>query len=215
MKGIIVKASAPTSNDDATKGFYVGFLWLDSSTSILYICADNTLAASIWNIVSTPTSNVWKPPLLDITSVQVFNASYVANNGAGINLSFADAGTNQRLLFNTSLVGSNGIDYDGSDLALKLQWRISQDGVVGDTVIWKVEYAIIKLGDNSNTMVTTLADQNVDVSSESKNIDFSTTVGTMTGVVGGTVLMINLIRKSTSDTFTGNAKITKLELIKS
>lgn len=47
-KGVIVKSTAPTINDDGTKGFYVGFNWIDTSSLLIYHLVDNTTGAAVW-----------------------------------------------------------------------------------------------------------------------------------------------------------------------
>lgn len=54
-KGVVVKTSAPSSTDDGTKGFYVGFNWVFASggTLITYQCTDNSTGAAVWNVTSS------------------------------------------------------------------------------------------------------------------------------------------------------------------
>lgn len=48
FKGVIVKGSAPTVNDDISKGFYVGFDWVDSVGEKSYTIVDSTIGAAVW-----------------------------------------------------------------------------------------------------------------------------------------------------------------------
>jgi hypothetical protein len=160
-------------------------------------------------------NNIWTPPLVALGSVFTLGASVIANTGAGIYLRFL-GNADDSIFFNLDLRNSN-VAYDGSDLALRLHWRISVNGGVGDTVGWAVSYAIVKDGDNSMTAVTNIAQQNVDVSAELADITFSTTLGAMTGVVDGEVLMLTLLRNGQGggqDTFSGGARVIGFELIK-
>lgn len=45
-----VSAAAPTANDDSNDGYYIGKVWIDTSTSpaAVYICTDATPAAAVW-----------------------------------------------------------------------------------------------------------------------------------------------------------------------
>lgn len=57
IKGVINKSSAPTVNDDNTKGFYIGFEWVDDSTDTTYQCADVSTGAAVWNVSSSAGAN--------------------------------------------------------------------------------------------------------------------------------------------------------------
>jgi hypothetical protein len=205
------KTTAPTVNDDTDLGYNVGCVWIDTTADKAYVCLDNTDGAAVW---TETTGNVWVPPPVSLGSLWVSGASFFLNGGAGVYLSFKGT-ADDAAYFNDNL--DNGIPYDGSDLAIKLHWRLSTDAGVGDTVGWIVEYAVIKVGDNSTTTVTTIAQQNVVVTGKLQDIDFSTQLGTMAGVVGGSTLMLTLTRNANGagqDTFTGNAEIISIELIK-
>ena len=155
----------------------------------------------------------WNPRSIPIGALSTVGATTGLNVGVGGYISFK-SGASNKVVYNDSLVGTNGVAYDGSNLAVKLHWRIDANGSPGDTVRWLVQFAIIKPGDNSNTTYTALANQDVDVSAKLQDIDFSTTLGTMTGVTGGETLMIDLTRKGSADVFTGNAEIIAFEIIK-
>jgi hypothetical protein len=161
-------------------------------------------------------STDWQPPAVPLGAILSSGATFFINGGAGVYLAF-DGASDDRVFFNDSLVGANNVPYDGSDIAIKLHWRISSNGSVGDTVGWVVKYAIIKDGDNTQTTVTAIPQQNVDVSGKSQDIEFDTTLGTMTGVVDGETLMFDLTRNATgvdSDTYTGQAEIISFQLVK-
>lgn len=160
-------------------------------------------------------SNAWTPPLLALGSMFFIGAGVFSNIGAGVFVRFR-LNQDDQMFLNLDLRNDN-IAYDGSDLAIRLHWRTSIDGGVGDTVGWVVEYAVTKDGDNSDTLVTAIAQQDVDVSAKLANIQFSTTLGTMTGVVGGDVLQVTLTRNGQGagqDSFAGNARVVGFELIK-
>jgi len=157
----------------------------------------------------------WKPNSVPLGSVLSSGATFFVNGGAGVYLSFSGT-ADDSMLFNDSL-SKGGNMYDGSDLKLKLHWRLSIDGGVGDTVGWIVDYAILKDGDNATTTITTIAQNNIDVSGELQDILFETTLGLMDGVANGEMIMLTLIRNSTgagADSFSGNAEIIGLELVK-
>jgi len=48
IKGLVLKTSNPTVNDDSSKGFYVGFEWVNGSTT--FKCYDSTVGSAVWFI---------------------------------------------------------------------------------------------------------------------------------------------------------------------
>jgi len=173
-----------------------------------FLRADGTWAA--------PTAAlIWQPPTLPLGAVLASGATFFINGGAGIYLSFSGTSDDQ-MFFNYVLHGANGVEYDGSDLAVVLHGRLSSNGGVGDTVGLIAEYAILKDGDNSTTTSTTIAQQNVNVASELQDIMFMIQLGTMTGVADAHQLMFTLTRNSSgagADSYAGNFEVTALELV--
>jgi len=160
-------------------------------------------------------STDWKPNSVPLGSLLSSGASFFINAGAGVYVAF-DGSSDDSVFFNDALSKPENM-YDGSDLALKLQCRISSNGGVGATVGLNVTYAIVKAGDNSSNTFTTIAQQDVDVSSESMDINFEVTLRDMTGVVDGETLMLTLTRNAVgpgSDTYAGQFEILGMELIK-
>lgn len=45
----LVTPSNPTVNSDDTQGYFVGSIWVNSSTREIFICSDNSTGAAIWN----------------------------------------------------------------------------------------------------------------------------------------------------------------------
>jgi len=86
IKGVVVKTSAPSSTDDGTKGFYVGYNWVYASggTLVTYTCADNSTGAAIWNVTSS-------------------------NQGAGNSFSFIGGINNNSLTTSQDFRGAGGI----------------------------------------------------------------------------------------------------------
>ncbi len=158
----------------------------------------------------------WQPPVMPLGALLISGATFFINGGAGVYLSFT-GGQDDTIFFNCDLHGSNGVPYDGSNIAVVLHGRLSSNGGVGDTVGLVVNYGIIKSGDNSSTTTTAIAQQNVDVSSELEDIDFAIQLGTMTGVTGAHYLMFDVTRNgfgAGSDTYAGNYELTNIEIIK-
>lgn len=215
IKGVVVKTTSPAVTDDNTKGFYVGFKWVNTATDTTYNCADASTGTAVWTISSTPTSNTWNPPTIPLGALLASGASFFINGGAGVYLSFS--GTADDTAFLNISLDFLGLNYTGVDLAIRLHWRLSANGGVGDTVGWVLSYALVGNGDNSTTTVTNVAQQDVDVSAEVEDINFSTQLGTMTGVLGADTLMVTLLRNSSgagADSFSGNAELVSLEIIK-
>jgi hypothetical protein len=67
----IVRTGAPASTDDYSKGFYVGDLWKDESSGIVYVLKTSTLGAAVWKDITT-----------DIAP-STFNASQITFTGTG------------------------------------------------------------------------------------------------------------------------------------
>jgi hypothetical protein len=205
IKGVVVKTSAPTVNDDGTKGYYVGFSWVDSSTDTIYTCADNTTATAVWVLTATTTSNEWHPPAVPLGSVLISGGSnFFINGGAGVYLSLP-SGADSTVFFN-DILQNEGLDYDGSDLAVVIRCRLSSNGGGGDTVGILFSYAL-----------TNVAQVDYDVSSELQDIDFTIELTTMTGVADAKNLMFDMTRNSLgggSDSYGGSFEIVGLEIIK-
>lgn len=74
--------NAPTSHNDSTQGYVVGSFWLNQTSQVLYICADNTSSAALWLGVSAVTSSV---PLANIAQGGATNGqSLIWNNTSGV-----------------------------------------------------------------------------------------------------------------------------------
>lgn len=154
----------------------------------------------------------WKPNSIPLGAVLTSGASFFINGGAGVYLSLSSA-ADDAFFFNDSL-SKSGQDYDGSDLALILHCKISSNGGVGDDVGLLLDYAIIMDGDNVETTVTNVAQQDVDVSSEIQDEMFDIQLGTMTGVEGADTVMVSVTRNSTgagADSYSGNFEVIGLE----
>ena len=157
----------------------------------------------------------WQPSEIALGSLLVSGATFFINPGAGVYLSMP-GGSDSTFFFNDCLSNGSG-DYDGSDLVLVLKGRISSNGSPGDTVGLILNYGIVGNGDNSATTVTTVPQQNVDVSGELQDIQFEVTLATMTGVSGANTIMVDVSRNAAgagSDTYAGSFEITSLMFMK-
>lgn len=186
---------------------------LDSESNSMAVGNSNESDAIQYNIKE---AGKWKPNSIPLGSVLTSGATYFINSGAGIYLSFSGT-SDDSAYFNDSLEQPASPPYDGADLAIKLHCRLSSNGGVGDTVGILLDYAIIKDGDNSSTIVTNVPQQNIDVSSELQDIDFNVKLGTMTGVDGADTVMVTITRNGTgpsADTYSGNFEVLGLEWVK-
>lgn len=163
----------------------------------------------------TPTST-WRPNSIPLGSLLASGATYTINTGsAGVFISFS--GTADDTIYFNDTLNKAGLDYDGSDLAIKIHMRIPTNGGAGDTVGWVLTYALYSNGDITNTGSTTLSQQNVDVSTWLADEQNEVTLGTMTGVSGADTIMITLTRNSSgagADAYSGAAEVLALEFTK-
>jgi len=51
-----IASSAPTNDDDSTKGFVIGSRWIDITNGQVYICVDATQGAAVWRNLSSALS---------------------------------------------------------------------------------------------------------------------------------------------------------------
>jgi hypothetical protein len=52
--GPVVVNRAPTTDDDVNASYSVGTVWIDTSTTTLYVLEDNTANAAVWTIAAAP-----------------------------------------------------------------------------------------------------------------------------------------------------------------
>jgi hypothetical protein len=159
----------------------------------------------------------WKPVQIPIGAMLTSGATYAANTGAGIYISMSGGAADDSIFFNIHLMDGNGIAYDGSTIKLRIHARTSSNGVAADTVGLLLNYAFVKPTDNSMTKVTNVAQQNIDVSTRLQDIEFEVDLANMAGTAGDEILQVTIIRNSTgasADSYTGNFRITGIEIVK-
>lgn len=178
------------------------------------------------NIVETPTGDTiygaggvlsWQPPQIQLYAIATSGAIYAFNTGVGMYISMSGGAFDNKIIFNLYLKDGNGINYDGSTIKINIHCRISSNGVAGNTVGLILDYAFIKVGDNSMTKVTNVAQQNVNVSSRLQDIEFEISLADMTGVALDDTLQVGITRNSnggSADTYPGNLRITAIEILK-
>ena len=156
----------------------------------------------------------WFPPQVPIFAVAGVGTVFALNTGAGLYASLSGT-ADDKISFNTIL--NNNVAYDGSNLKIRLHARLSSNAVAGNTVGLLLDYSFIKIGDNSNTEVTNVAQQNTVVTGKLTDIEFYIDLATMTGEAGAHSLQVTIKRNSTgagSDTYAGNLRVAGVELIK-
>jgi hypothetical protein len=112
----------------------------------------------------------------------------------------------------------NGLDYDGSNLALRLHNQLFVlNGVGGDNVRWEVEYIFFLDGDDGVNKASTTFTFDVDYSTRTVANGLYTDIITgITGVAGAKELRIWLRRKNTdaADTYNQDVDFFGIDLIK-
>jgi len=117
---------------------------------------------------------------------------------------------------------NRGIAYDGSDLILRLYWECDNTPPGGgDNVDWKLEWAFVKADGSTNastaqddSIVTT-----VDVSSRTDDRLYkddlpNNVVIKMAGLAGADLLLMELTRNGVDDTYSDEAGISGMRLVK-
>jgi len=161
-----------------------------------------------------PTAT-WKPNSIPLGSLLTSGATFFVNGGAGVYLSLP-GNADDTFFFNDTL-NKSGLNYDGSDLAIKMNCRLETNGGGGDDVGLILDYAFISDGDNSDTVVTNVGQVDYDVSTEVQNISFSIQLTTMTGVIGAHTIMITVTRNGTGtgqDSYSDDLEIISMEFVK-
>jgi hypothetical protein len=136
MVQVVYQAAAPTVNDDVTKGYYIGYLWIDTTTpgsEVVYQCVDNTTGASVWTTFATKA-------YVDTTSIPV------TEKGAASGVATLDA---SGLLTATQLGASSlaASGYQKLPSGLIIQWGFFQNTASGSgSVAFPIAFPIACLG---------------------------------------------------------------------
>ena len=51
-QAVYLKTTTPTVTDDASKGYFTGCRWVDTSAKAVWVLMDNTIGAADWQITS-------------------------------------------------------------------------------------------------------------------------------------------------------------------
>ena len=156
----------------------------------------------------------WQPPVVPLGSVLENGVGTFFNNGSGIFYSLDNTG-DSTIYFNCVLKSVAGVEYDGSNLAVKLICRKSIAG--NGTVGLILSSSILKDGENSQTKVTISPQQDTVVDGWTANLQNNIILPTINGVIDGKVLQVSIERNSGgagADTYNGDLNITGIEIIK-
>jgi hypothetical protein len=80
-----VSTIAPTVSDDSVSGYQIGDTWVDSSTNLSYICTNNAVGVSKWEVIYSHSRTLSSAATLknrDIVSVQTSGATLPINTTA-------------------------------------------------------------------------------------------------------------------------------------
>ena len=156
-------------------------------------------------------STYWKPPSITLGDGIKNGASIGSNSGAGVYVSFSPSSNNE-YLFNIGL-SSNGLDYDGSDIIVELNWM--KFGTSGGTIIWEVDYAFVELGQDAYSVSDGTLSETINVTPIANQKLQSLSFSTISGTAGAKMLQLTLRRKSSgagSDTYSGDGEMYSFNL---
>jgi len=123
-----LKSSNPTINDDQTKGYRNGDIWLNIITNFSFICKDNTFENSVWielkGELSFPKVNNFTATLGQTTFVLSETPSYPSSGILTLN--------GQERIY--------GVDYTIS--GINLTWNDSPSLLVGDILNYYYSYSV-------------------------------------------------------------------------
>lgn len=161
-----------------------------------------------------PSRLLWRPNRIDLNNFLLDGTTILVNSGgAGYIVRFRP--NNNGKIHANILLDKDFTPYNGSDLFLKLNWRLDDLGLLGDFVTINVNYAFVTDGNNSSSTSTSLPPQNIDVTNVLPNVTNTTNLGNMTGVQNAHTLLITIERKSTgagADNFAGSLQLLSIEL---
>ena len=208
----------PTVTDDYTLQYTVGSLWYNTVTQKVFQCLNSASGAAVWK-QTTNEATPWNPNAMQLDSwlPGTTPATLLANgNGAGYQYFFSSI-TNQSIIASVTLDNS-GLVYDGSDLVLRIGWQLFSTipGSGTDVVRWRVTYVFISLGEDADSKVTTVANNNVNVLGRNPNQLYQDDLLTIPGVPGAKLLSLKLERQGSmgADTYPNTADLFTVELIK-
>jgi len=176
----------------------------------------NTIKNSDADVVYSETktqSSPWKPPTFALGALTSSGTSVFSSIGAGHLDSFGPS-QNDELLYNEEL-SYDGIPYDGSEISLGLSWQLFSSPILGNNVLWELDYAFLNDGDDNYTKIDGTVSMDIDAYSRDERKQYSDEFPPISGPSGSSHLQITLRRKGSgagSDTYMGDADVYNLKL---
>jgi hypothetical protein len=201
--------------------------FIDYQTGLAFPSADDldeflaeNLACGCVKVASLPP----QPPAPPSWTPQgIFLGSWVYDGivpfialGAGHLFTF-DANQNDQTHGNVDL-DTEGVAYDGQSIEMHIHWQIFSAPGGGDNVIWELDYAFCKDGDDNYAKVDGTVQIDVDVSSRIHREQYTDILPAISGAAGATSLQMTIRRLGQgggSDSYGGDADIYTIGLIES
>lgn len=124
VKGVIEQTTNPTVNDDITKGYYIGFRWINTITSTIFTIINNTEGNAVWIFSSGLFSQIEDSATISGTTVET--------SIIGVGIGSLTIPMNNFIQGNSYTLKMGGIISCGNNETI--QFRIkSGSAVLGDT----------------------------------------------------------------------------------
>jgi hypothetical protein len=98
LKDNLGASLAPTINDDASEGYSVFSIWVDTTANNAYICLDNTNSAAVWKSM---TSGAGSGDLLAANNLSDLNSATISRQNLGVEIG-VDVQPHSTILDNTT-----------------------------------------------------------------------------------------------------------------
>ena len=158
---------------------------------------------------------LWEPQALNLmSSARASISLFGAPNG--MLLTFP-GNANGIARYNHSLIGTNGLPYDGSNIQLELIWQIFTAAGVGDDVLWQLDYKFLQNGDDNFGPIVNTITIDFDVSLRTARQQYTDLFAAISGPVGATHIQFNLSRIASgpgADTYPGDSDLYNIRLKK-
>lgn len=99
LSAIKESASNPTVTDDSNAGYYKGYVWVNTTTSVSYSCVDDSVGAAVW-------ANLNAENKLDVQSTEI-TTDFTPQNDEG-KLYIMNCPTTAQITINSDAVSSDG-----------------------------------------------------------------------------------------------------------
>jgi hypothetical protein len=175
-----------------------------STASTTLITSSDQILEALGKLQGQITNNaLWQPPHTTLSDYTNSNTLIYLGTNVGEVRAYPTA-------IDSHLAGAiplhhNGSDYDGSDIQVSLDWSLFNPPGAGQIVRWQLEYYFSGAGDTPYTATPTVQTINVDVTGGTINTQLTTTFSAISGAAGKRVLMVNIKRVGTADTYTSDA----------